>query len=424
MGERYSVEMLTCAGMKELNRLQQQIASHPYAFEVCSYFLQCYYNVVANSPELACQFYSHESTVVRMDCQTMKSSFGETIQEINDIIMSMNIHKVEVKTANFLETYKGALQMLVTGLVQLKDYPVRKRFSQTMVLAPQANGYFVYSDIFKLICDEYDYYEAADYSHTDNILQMDVHNTMTETASDGVAGEVEAKETFAPADIEERDPAFVPENHEVPQEDPLESWVVIDEDSPSEDPIDPSFPSSTNSKQDSPHGCITHPSTLTPEEEPMAEPLRTKGNPSHQATLNKATTRSVESQQNGQMTKQVQPVHEKPNPDTHDEDEVYVRNLSPSTSVFDLEKEAGVFFGFIEYEDISGIRNALRASPIELNGRLIHVEERRPNSGVYRVGGAQRGRGRAADFSRGQTGGRYDGDYATRSKGNGYQRKG
>jgi RNA recognition motif-containing protein len=85
---------------------------------------------------------------------------------------------------------------------------------------------------------------------------------------------------------------------------------------------------------------------------------------------------------------------------------VYIGNLSPSTSVFDLEKvfqafgrikpdgvairsrkEAGIFFGFVEYEDMSGIHNALRASPIELNGRLIHVEERRQ---IYRGGGASK----------------------------------
>uniref|UniRef100_A0A0E0PBG7 NTF2 domain-containing protein n=1 Tax=Oryza rufipogon TaxID=4529 RepID=A0A0E0PBG7_ORYRU len=455
MGGRYHMEMPT--GMRELDRVQQQIASHPYAFEG-------YYNVLANSPELACQFYTDYSTAVRLDCQTMKSSFGETVEEINDMIISMNVHKIEVKTANFVQSWGGALQMLVTGLVQLKDYPVRKRFAQTMLLAPQDNGYYVFSDIFKLICDEYDYYEGADYSHTDNILQMDAHNTMTETenfsngnrdysdnvyflllvdslASDCMPEELEAKEALAPADIEERGPAFMPENHEVQQQDPLEYGVVIDDDSPSEE-LTPSFPSSTDSKQDAPLGPIVHPSVTTPEEEPMGEPakqtyasvLRTKGHPSHQAIhsipLNKATASSVESQLNGHMTKQVQPVHEKANLDTRydasgpeDEEEflsVYIGNLSPSTSVFDLEKEAGIFFGFVEYEDMSGIHNALRASPIELNGRLIHVEERRQ---IYRGGGARRGRGRPADFSRGQSGGRYDGDYATRSKGNGYQRR-
>ncbi|KAL5215909.1 hypothetical protein ABZP36_007310 [Zizania latifolia] len=440
--------------MKELIRTCQRIGGHPYAFEVGSYFLQGYYNVLANSPELACQFYTDNSTVVRLDCQTMKTSFGETVEVINDMMISMNIHKVEVKTANFVESWAGALSMLVTGLVQLKDYPVRKRFVQSIILAPQQQGYFVFSDMFKLICDEYDYYEVADYSHAD---QMDAHNTVTETAPDCVAEEYEAKEASAPADIEERGTAFMPENHEVLQQDSLEYGVVIDDDSPSED-LTPLLPNSTAIKQDAPLAPPIHPSTHTPEEESVVESpkqtyasvLRTKGHPNdqviHSARLNKATM--GETQQNGQLTKQVQPVREKSNLDTYhdasvpeDEEEflsVYVGNISPSTSVFDLEKafqafgiikpdgvairsrkEAGVFFGFVEYEDMSGIHNALRASPIELNGRLVYVEERRPNSGVYR--GGRRGRGRAADSSKD---GRYDGDYATRSKGNGYQRRG
>ncbi|KAG0484450.1 hypothetical protein HPP92_008529 [Vanilla planifolia] len=88
---------------------------------------------------------------------------------------------------------------------------------------------------------------------------------------------------------------------------------------------------------------------------------------------------------------------------------VYVGNLPASISTSDLEqefrnfgrikpdgvtirsrKEAGVFYAFIEYEDAIGVQNALKASPVQLNGRLIHVEGRRPNSGALR--GGRRGR--------------------------------
>lgn len=451
--------------MEEPHRQQQRVAGHPRASEVGSYFLAGYYNVLANSPELASQFYADNSTVVRLDCETMESSFGETVEVINDMIMSMNVHKVEVKTANFVESWGGALLLVVTGLVQLKGYPSRKRFVQTIVLAPQLDGYFVFSDIFKLICDEYDdHYQVADYSYADNIPRMDVPNTMTGIASDYVTEELEANGVVAPADIEERDTVLIYENHEVQQQDPLEFGAVINDETPFEE-LTPSYPSSTDIKQDAPLAAAHPPFVPTPEEEPVGEPLkqtyasvlRTKGHAGHQVIhptpLNKAMTGTAESQQAGKLTQQVQPVpvHEKSNLDTHqdvnlpeDEEEflsVYVGNLSPSTSVFDLEKvfqafgrikpdgvairsrkEAGVFFGFVEFEDMSGIQNSLKASPIELNGRLVHVEERRPNSGFPR--GGRRGRGRTADFSRGQFGGHYDGDYATRSKGNGFQRRG
>uniref|UniRef100_A0A8I6YA70 NTF2 domain-containing protein n=1 Tax=Hordeum vulgare subsp. vulgare TaxID=112509 RepID=A0A8I6YA70_HORVV len=72
--------------------------------------------------------------------------------------MSMNVQKVEIKTANFLQSWDGAITLLVTGLAQLKGYPSRKSFSQSIILAPQIkpDGLYVDSDIFQLICDEYD----------------------------------------------------------------------------------------------------------------------------------------------------------------------------------------------------------------------------------------------------------------------------
>ncbi|XP_004976185.1 putative G3BP-like protein isoform X1 [Setaria italica] len=421
--------------MDPMEQPEPEIAGHYYALQVGSYFLTGYYNVLANQPHLAIQFYTDNSSVVRLDCETGQWSFGETVEVINDMMMSMNVTKVEVKTANFLESWGGAITLLVTGLVQLKDYPVRKRFVQNIVLAPKKDGYYIFSDIFKLICDEYDnQYHVPDYNCADNMPQVDASYTMAETGSDYLDGE--PQEVVTPA-----------ENH-VQQQDPSEykSVNVVYDETQSEEHM-PSFPSSIDVKQDSsPHP----PSPPTLKEEPVegapktyASVLRTKA---------KATVGTAESQQSQQLAQQVQsvPVHEKSNLDNNrtvsapdDEEEFiscYVGNLSPSTSVFDLEKvfqafgrikpdgvairsrkEAGVFFGFVEFEDISGIQNALNASPIELNGRLVHVEERRPNCGFPsgRIS-CFAGRGRGRD----QAGGRYDGEYTNRSKGTGHQKKG
>ena len=121
------------------------------------------------------------------------------MQEIDDILMSMNVHRVEVITANFLESWGGAIFGLVTGLVQLKGHPSRKRFSQSFILAPQVepDGFFVYSDIFKFICDEYDaHYQVADYGFTTNIPNMAAPNILTETgiAPDSVQVNYASKE--------------------------------------------------------------------------------------------------------------------------------------------------------------------------------------------------------------------------------------
>ncbi|OEL27586.1 hypothetical protein BAE44_0011396 [Dichanthelium oligosanthes] len=423
--------------MDPMEQPEPEVGGHYYAFQVGSYFLTGYYNVLANQPHLASQFYTDHSTVVRLDCETGQWSLGETMEVINGMMMSMNLTKVEVKTANFLESWAGAITLLVTGLVQLKGYPVCKRFVQNIVLAPKKDGYFIFSDIFKFICDEYDdQYHVSDYNCADNMRQVDASYAMAETGSDYLDGE--PQEFVAPA-----------ENH-VQQQDPLEEYKavnVIYDETHSEEHI-PSIPSSTDVKQDSP--LAPHPPSPPTLEEPVEEAPKTYA--SVLRTKAKATMGTAESQQAQQLAQQVQsvPVQEKSNLDNNravsapaDEEEfisVYVGNLSPSTSVFDLEKvfqafgrikpdgvairsrkEAGVFFGFVEFEDMSGIQNALDASPIELNGRLVHVEERRPNCGFpsSRIS-CSAGRGRGRD----QAGGRYDGEYATRSKGTGHQKKG
>ena len=45
-----------------------------------SFFLRGYYSVLANTPERARQFYTAGSTVVRLDCETLDSAFGETVE--------------------------------------------------------------------------------------------------------------------------------------------------------------------------------------------------------------------------------------------------------------------------------------------------------------------------------------------------------
>lgn len=424
--------------MDPMEQPEPEIAGHLYALKVGSYFLTGYYNVLTNQPHLASQFYTDNSSVIRLDCETGQWSFGETVEVINGMMMSMNVNKVEVKTANFLESWGAAITLLVTGLVQLKDYPVRKRFVQNIVLAPKKDGYFIFSDIFKLVCDEYDdQYHAADYNCTDNMPQVDNSYTMAETGSDYLDGEPEGQEAVAPA-----------ENH-VQQQEPFDYMAgnVSYNENYSEEHIS-LFPSSTDVKQDSPVAPPHPPSPPSLEEEPVEEAPKTYA--SVLRTKAKATMGTSDSHQAQQLALQAQsvPVHEKSNLGNHravntpeDEEEflsVYVGNLSPSTSVFDLEKvfqafgrikpdgvairsrkDAGVFFGFVEFENMSGIQNSLNASPIELNGRLVHVEERRPNCGFPR--GGRRGRGKA-DFSRDQAGGRYDGEY-TRSKGAGHQKK-
>ncbi|XP_024981820.1 putative G3BP-like protein isoform X2 [Cynara cardunculus var. scolymus] len=116
---------------------------------------------------------------------------------------------------------------------------------------------------------------------------------------------------------------------------------------------------------------------------------------------------------------------------------VYVRNLPTSVTSLEIlqefknfgrikqdgvflknRKDVGVCFAFVEFEDVASVQKAIEASPIQLAGKQIYIEERRANSsGSSRGGrggrGGGRGRGSYNDSSRGR--------YAGGARGNGFR---
>ncbi|KAK6940613.1 Nuclear transport factor 2 domain [Dillenia turbinata] len=131
---------------------------------------------------------------------------------------------------------------------------------------------------------------------------------------------------------------------------------------------------------------------------------------------------------------------------------VYVRNLPVTVTVAEIEREfqnygiikpdgvflrsrkdIGVCYAFVEFEDILGVQNALQASPIQLAGKQVYIEERRPNStSAFRGRGRGRGRGTypttaprggfsARNYGRGSN---QDGNDYNRARGNGFHVRG
>jgi hypothetical protein len=68
--------------------------------------------------------------------------------------MSLSYTGIEIKTAHSLESWNGGVLVMVSGLVQIKDFSGKRKFVQTFFLAPQEKGYFVLNDIFHFIDDE------------------------------------------------------------------------------------------------------------------------------------------------------------------------------------------------------------------------------------------------------------------------------
>ncbi|KAK8941451.1 hypothetical protein KSP39_PZI009797 [Platanthera zijinensis] len=426
------------------------------AVQVGSYFLGQYYPFLQQTPNLVHQFYTNASTMIRYDGDTNESASG--MAEIHNLIVGLNLTEIEIKTAHSLESWNGGVLVTVTGFMHAKDFICRRKFVETFFLAPQEKGYFVLNDIFLLLEEEQVQHPVAMLTPNDYDTKLDALDHVQEPASSYMLGE----------DIPERDfispPVLVDENNEIDnffvpgQSDQTPDSDEIIDETPIEQPS---------------NSVLIVPNILqdpVPEEETVGERpkhtyasvLRTaKAQVAPQLTyVNKTVTVELSdwhhapqaTQQQIQSTISYLP--ENSGAELLDEvsafeedgesKSVYVGNLPASISTSDLElefrnfgrikpdgvtirsrKEAGVFYAFIEYEDAASVQNALKASPVQLNGRLIHVEGRRPNSGASR--GGRRGRGRGGyhtEAPRGRFGGRSfggsDRDYSNRPRSNGY----
>ncbi|CAL9201537.1 unnamed protein product [Musa hybrid cultivar] len=437
---------------------------HVGAVQVGAYFLEQYYRILQQQPELVHQFYTDVSSMARFDGTATETATG--MVQIHRLVMCLNFKGIEIKSAHSLESWNGGVLVMVSGYVQLKDYSVRRKFVQTFFLAPQEKGFFVLNDIFHLLEEEHVHqHPAAIVGHSNFETNLNVSSSVPETVSDYMLGEqVQAQDLVPPVHVEENDIVEKYSIPEAPQQLPQPDERI--DESPAEDTA--SYPSGLDTMREPP--------PATPEE-PVGEPtrqtyasiLRAKSQSGqsipHPTSLTKTTHVASEWAHSSQSTaQQPQPamVPEKSSsevveeaPPVEDEGEarsVYVGNLPSSISASDLEqvfknfgrlrsdgvsirsrKESDVFYAFIEYEDAIGVQNALKASPIQLNGRLIHVEGRRPNSGASRGkrgrgrGGypsdASRGRFTSRNFGRGSRQDSYDRDYNSRPRGNGYPQR-
>ncbi|XP_020586413.1 putative G3BP-like protein [Phalaenopsis equestris] len=410
------------------------------AAQVGSYFLGQYYHFLQQNPNLAHQFYTDASTMIRYDGVTNESASG--MAEIHNLIISLNFTEIEIKTANSLESLGGGVLVMVTGLVQAKDFICRRKFVETFFLAPQEKGYFVLNDIFLLHEEEQVLqHSVATLTHDDYDTNLDTLNPIEEPVSSYML------EEDIPAEDYNSTPLSADENNtlnnfcvpEEPNEAPNPDEIV--DETPAELPTC-SFSSEPPKDMQEPPAPVEEP-VREPPKHTYASILRTSRPHAapHLSSINKTGAVLSERHHASPSTQlQAQPIvsnaSEKSSSEVLDEvstfeDEgdsksVYVGNIPPNISSSDLEqefrkfgritldgvtirsrKDGGFYYAFVEFEDAVGVQNALKASPVQLNGRLVHVEGRRPNSGASR--GGRRGRGRGGynlEASRGRFGSR------------------
>ncbi|KAG8489040.1 hypothetical protein CXB51_017108 [Gossypium anomalum] len=442
--------------------------SYPGPAQVGSYFVGQYYQVLQQQPDLVHQFYSDDSTMIWVDGDSSDSA--SAMLQIHAMVMSLNFTAIEIETINSLDSWNGGVLVMVSGSVKIKDFSSRRKFVQTFFLAPQEKGYFVLSDILQFIDDGVtSQLPASTLQENKHDAQPNLSSPVAEPQYSDYVLEEEAREYVNSVNMDD-DPVDKYSLPEQPQEEDFEDEVVVEEA-----PADETLASHHNVVG------IVQEIPAMPLEEPVGEPPRK----TYASILRVPKEQAVSSVR-------VQPSYNKVSQSTSDWDHipeptsqrshlawsdvsesatekaveeglvseegeyigeyksVYVRNLPSTVTVTEIEQEfknfgrikpdgvfirnrkdvVGVCYAFVEFEDIFAVQNAIKASPIQLGGRQVYIEERRPNSSSTRGGRRGRGmgnytaealRGRFGSCSVGRGSNQESGDY--RSRGNGlYQR--
>ncbi|KAJ8479205.1 hypothetical protein OPV22_022932 [Ensete ventricosum] len=382
-------------------------------------FVQQYYHILQQSPELVYRFYQEGSKLGRPDAHGAMSSVTTT-DAINAKILSMGFVRAETKTVDAQESLGGGVTVLVTGHLTGEDN-VKRDFTQSFFLALQDKGYYVLNDIFRFV-EEIDYQQAHQALANDLPSEQGQHDLDQTTSSQLEDEEVNEEEVYDPSDngevVEEEEPTGVVID-EVPsscessvataqEEMPKKSYasIVKDMNSASVSPPTRAPPKPSSSKA-----------------EPQVLPAPPAGPASDMPTSSSTTVDSNYTQ------------------DTEaDGYSIYVKNLPLDATPAQLEEEfrkfgaikpdgiqvrshklQGFCFGFVEFEVANAAQSAIEASPIMIGGRPAYVEEKRAtgsrvgNRGRFApgrgVGFRNDGRGRG-NYGGGRGFGR--GDFSTR----------
>ncbi|KAG4907137.1 putative G3BP-like protein isoform X2 [Glycine soja] len=437
------------------------------AAQVGTYFVGQYYQVLQSQPEFVHQFYSDASTMLRIDGNARETAAA--MLQIHALIMSLSYARIEIKTAQSLESWSGGVLVMVSGSVQVKDYSRRRKFMQTFFLAPQEKGFFVLNDIFHFVEEDPVHQQQPVLLPQSNLdSKLNASSATNKPVSNYLlGGDIQARDYVATNEVKENG---VVDNYgfseqrlqRAPETEHIREDNTVEESNGS-------LQSSVNAVQDHVPVSPDEPAG-EPQKHTYASILRVaKGlstpvasQPSHKNVSPSEWDHAPHSSSQQQQTIASANAFERSETDaveefpaTEDEDEiksVYVRNLSPAVSPSEIEdefknfgrirpdgvvvrsrKDVGVCYAFVEFEDMTGVHNAVKAGSVQIAGRQVYIEERRPNSNIPSRGG-RRGRGRGSyqsdaprgrfnsrNFGRGngQDGG--DRDY-NKSKGNGFYR--
>ncbi|GMH01792.1 hypothetical protein Nepgr_003631 [Nepenthes gracilis] len=450
-------------------------SSSDFSAEVVGHaFVSQFYHILHATPDVVCRFYQDSSTMSRPGPDGSLTTVT-TMKGINDLILSLDSkdYKSEILTADAQASYMEGVIVLVTGCLTGKDN-VRRKFTESFFLAPQDKGYFVLNDTFRFVDEdrlsEDNPLEVKDIDKDAPAAPCTPDPETTRILDNSQAGHAIAEgitdsnvESCLPSENEERSvviegvvPQVVSSCNDVQpvvgpvsnahEDTPKKSYASIVKDMKDSAgttyvPTSTARTSASNAGQQS---SGTGAAAARQQSRGTAEPVA--GKQKQGAAVSAVTSESSANGNNGRGCYVDQA-----------EDKgfsIYIGNLpiDATTELVELEflkfgpiKRGGIqvrgnrgfCFGFVEFESLSSMQNALKVSRIRIGGHNAFIEEKktttRVNNGLNSPPSVRSGyhndsfRGRG-NFSSGR-GGYGNNDYGRRREfsngarnGDGYQR--
>ncbi|CAK8540726.1 unnamed protein product [Lathyrus sativus] len=364
----------------------------PSAEMVGNAFVEQYYHILHQSPELVYRFYQESSVISRPDSKGVMTSVT-TMKGINEKILSLNFKefKAEIKTADAQKSHNEGVTVLVTGCLTGKDN-LRRKFAQSFFLAPQEIGFFVLNDVFRYVEDR----EPSEL-HPVNENHDAIAVTVTTEPEPIHVADPPPPDPANSHVIERRvvaENAYEPSNHH-------ETKIVAE----NEDIVEADFQSNENddsqeasSLEDAPKKSYA--SIVKVQKGNLVSAKVYVPTKNAKKAANRTESQVVEAIESVAVAEAVP--DSVGNPESNDSYEqveghsIYVRNLPLNMTVAQLEeefkkfgpikqggiqvrnnKQQGYCFGFVEYLSLNSMTNAIQASPIAIGGRQAVVEIKR-----------------------------------------------
>ncbi|KAK9068738.1 hypothetical protein SSX86_012853 [Deinandra increscens subsp. villosa] len=328
------------------------------------------------------------------------------MQQIHALVMSLKYTGIEIRTVQALESWDRGVLLLVSGYVYVKDFNGKRNFVQTFFLAPQEEGYFVLNDIFHFIDDQPLHHHPIPYlTPNDVISKLNSSAALQEEASSYIlGGDIQARDFVPPTTVVENGTAnnysFQEQQLQAPRaESVLENSYVVHTNGSGQNPgnaledycavVEPvgepqkhTYASIVCNSSLKLQVAIGHSAPSAPREWPAtksinASELNHRPEPSGQQSI-AAPTEAMEDASVADEEAEVKSIYVKNVPSTANVSEIEEHfkkfgKIRQDGVAIRSRKDLDVCYAFVEFEDISSVHNAIKASTVEVGGRTAGI---------------------------------------------------